>query len=270
MDTTEKICPLCAANLKDFVGCNDSPFYSCPVCGQFQLDKKEEKNINQNHLAAYLVYHAFINDPHASISECRFYTTRKNRRFLENGASLKNVNPGNMEPIYIDNDIIEAWYPKRFSERIDQILLYIADHTEHVGKPLQLSVSRLLNVLFVDRQEIDNRSTSPTKGQWTIRNKDELIQEASYMLRYLRQQSYIEADDFTEFKKINVILTPKGYARVEELQKNTANGRNGLVAMSFDTQRYFVRPFVKVLVRRDILLFLLMKSSIIILLRRNF
>lgn len=234
MDVTEKICPLCAANLKDFVGCNDSSFYSCPVCGQFQLDKKEEKNINRNHLAAYLVYHAFINDPHTPTSEYRFYTTRKKGRSLENGTSLKTANPGNMEPIYIDNDIIEAWYPKRFSERIDQILLYIANHTEHIGQPLQLSVSRLLNVLFVDRQEIDKRSNSPTEGQWIIRNENELIQETNYMLRYLRQQSYIEADDFTEFKKIHMVLTPKGYARVDELQKNTANGRNVLVAMSFN------------------------------------
>ena len=33
-------------------------------------------------------------------------------------------------------------------------------------------------------------------------------------------------------------MTPKGYARVDELQKNTSNGRNVLVAMSFhDTDK---------------------------------
>lgn len=245
MEATDKICPACTSTLKDINCSDDSIFYSCPVCGQFQLDIEGWKNINRNHLAAYLIYHAFINDPNASISEYRFYTTRKKRRFLENNDLLKNANPGIMEPIYIDNDIIEAWYPKRFSERVDNILLYIANRTQHVGQPLRLSVNRLLNVLFVDKQEADESCASSTLKKWSTRPENEYIQEANYMLRYLKQQSYIEADDFTELKSIDVILTPKGYARVEELQKNTSHGRGVLVAMKFGDDTKLLREAIR-------------------------
>ena len=232
--SNEVICPACTSNANQSYNF-PFMFYECPVCGRFELPVPLELcGINRNHLAAYLVYHAFKDNIPKSIIENRYHTTRSKEECDKYRKELEDQGLQGGYPVHMDADIIEAWYPKNFSERVDQILLYIANHTDHIGQPLQLLVNCLLNVLFIDKQEVDNGFNSPTRGQWIVRNEDELIQEANYMLRYLRQQSYIEADDFTEFKKIYVVLTPKGYARVDELQKNTANGRNVLVAMSFD------------------------------------
>ncbi len=138
----------------------------------------------------------------------------------------------------MDAEIIESWYPKTFAERVDKILLYIASHTEHVGQLLTLPKNLLLNVLFVDKQRMDNDVWSPTKNQWVERDEKEYIQEVNYMLGFLRHQHYIDTNEFVGSNLHSIVLAPEGYARVDELQKNTSSGRNVLVAMSFhETQK---------------------------------
>ena len=96
----------------------------------------------------------------------------------------------------------------------------------------------MLNVLFVDKQKIDDEFGSSTIGRWIVRDESDWLQEANYMLRYLREQGYIETEEFTEAKQHYITLMPKGFARVDELQKYSSNSRNVLVAMSFnDTQK---------------------------------
>lgn len=226
-------CPACTSNV--YTSKQDSyEFFECPVCGRFELKYPVEHcTFNRNHLAAYLVYHCYKNEASKIKSEYRYHTVRdkewcdKYRKEFEDGHNIAG------QPVHMDESIIENWYPKTFSERVDNILLYIAHHTEHIGQPLQLSVNRLLNVLFVDKQVLDENFSSKTRGQWIERSPDEFIQEANYMLRFLKKKNYIETDEFKELKTHSVILTPEGYARVDELQKYSANGRNVLVAMSF-------------------------------------
>lgn len=233
-------CPACTST----VNAHDSnqlyfEFFDCPVCGRFEL-KYPVKHcaFNRNHLAAYLVYHCYKDESSKIKSEYRYHTVRdkewcdKYHKEFEQGNNIAG------HPVHMDESIVENWYPKTFSERVDNILLYIAHHTEHIGQPLQLPVNRLLNVLFVDKQVLDENFFSETRGRWIERSPDEFIQEANYMLRFLKKKNYIETDEFKELKIHSVVLTPEGYARVDELQKYSANGRNVLVAMSFnDTQK---------------------------------
>lgn len=93
----------------------------------------------------------------------------------------------------MDQEIIEAWYPSNFAERIDRILLYLAEHTEHIGQRLTLEVNQLMSVLFVDRQRLDIDLVSAFYGQWVERESVEYIQEANFMLRYLKEQDYIKS-----------------------------------------------------------------------------
>lgn len=229
-------CPACTSDAMQYTYGDGLVFYACPICGRFELCYPVEKcMIDRNHLAAYLVYHCYKIQVG---SEYRYHTVRdkewcdKYRKKFEQGNNVQG------HPVHMDETLIANWYPKSFSERVDNILLYIAQHTEHIGQPLQLSVNRLLNVLFVDKQMLDDNILSSTRGQWIERSSDEFIQEANYMLRFLKKKNYIETDEFKELKKHAVVLTPEGYARVDELQKYSANGRNVLVAMSFnDTQK---------------------------------
>lgn len=232
-------CPVCTSVAKQYSDDVGFTFYKCPVCGRFELPfPTEDCTINRNHLAAYLVYHCYRNCitiiKSEFKSEYRYNTVRdkewcdKYRKEFEQGNRVYG------HPVHMDESIVENWYPKTFSERVDNILLYIAHHTEHIGQQLQLSVNQLLSVLFVDKQALDKSFFSETMGQWIERSSDELIPEANYMLRFLKKKNYIETDEFKELKTHYVVLTPEGYARVDELQKYSANGRNVLVAMSFN------------------------------------
>lgn len=231
-------CPACTSNVYSLKH-DGFDFFKCSVCGRFELKNPvEDCAFNRNHLAAYLVYHCYKKDSTKIKSECRYHTVRdkewcdKYRKEVKDGKNIEG------QPVHMDETIVENWYPKTFSERVDNILLYIANHTQHIGQPLQLSANQLLNMLFVDKQILDENVFSETRGQWIERTPDEFIPEANYMLRFLKEKKYVEADKFLGMDNFSVVLTPEGYARVDELQKYSANGRNVLVAMSFkNTQK---------------------------------
>lgn len=226
-------CPACTSEAirQPF---DDFYFYVCPVCGRFELGLElSNSKINRNHLASYLVYHCFPKNTVDERVEYRYHTFR-DKNFCDNSVhEFAAGNRVNGLPVYMDMDIIENWYPKTFAERVDNILLYLASHTEHIGQSLILPVNRLLNVLFVDKQRMVNGIFSSTEKRWVERYTKQYIEEANYMLRFLKQQHYIETDEFVELKPHSIVLAPEGYARVDELQKNTSSGRNVLVAMSF-------------------------------------
>lgn len=234
-------CPACTSDA-DYSPQIDFDFFTCPVCGRFELKRPHEFcSLNRNHLAAYLVYHCYKDNVTKMETEYRYNTVRdkewcdKYRKEFNDGKNIYG------RPVHMDSEIIETWYPKNFSERVDKILLYIATHTEHIGQTLKLHVNQLLNVLFVDKQMF-----SHVQNQWFERNKEEWIQEANYMLKFLMKNDYIESDEFKVMMPHAIVLTPKGYARVDELQKNTANGRSVLVAMKFDDETKLLREKIRI------------------------
>ena len=238
MEQTVK-CPACTSYYTHVSKQTDFELYECPVCGIFELRYPAENcTIDRNHLAAYLVYHCYKNNVTKSKPEYRYHTVRdkewcdENRKEFEQGKNIAGL------PVHLDKSIVENWYPKTFSERVDNILLYIAHNTQHIGQPMELSANQLLNVLFVDKQILDDDAWSSTNGQWIERSPDEFVPEANYMLRFLKEKNYVEADKFFGLDDFSVVLTPEGYARVDELQKYSSDGRNVLVAMSFnDTEQ---------------------------------
>ena len=60
--------------------------------------------------------------------ESRYYTTVSKEicDLLREG--------GRGYPVHIDFEVVEAWYPKNFAEKIDQILLYLRKHALHIGQ----------------------------------------------------------------------------------------------------------------------------------------
>lgn len=232
-------CPACTSQATEYNYGDGFLFYECPICGRFELSYPLTNClINRNHLAAYLVYHSYRQSERKGTIECRYHTVRDKEVCDKFKREYERGNYQHGYPIHMDQELIKAWYPSNFAERIDRILLYLAEHTEHIGQRLTLVVNQLMSVLFVDKQRLDIDPTSEFYGQWVERESVEYIEEANYMLRFLKEQGYIETIDFTVLKKHEVLLTPKGYARVDELQKNTSNGRNVLVAMSFhDTDK---------------------------------
>lgn len=205
----------------------DLIFYSCPVCGRFQLDVFEKLNLNQ--LASYLLYNGF----RKGLFEYRYHTVLDKETCDKYRKDFDNGNNAHGRPVHMDADIIENWYPKTFSERVDYILLFLNSRIKHIGQQITLSYQELLSALFVDRKELDESSLYGI-DKWIDRTPDDCEREIKYMLDYLTKSSYIEYTDGPSKEEwVDISLAPEGYARVDVLQKNTSYGRQVLVAMKF-------------------------------------
>lgn len=227
---TEIPCPVCQSIVPCYsVRSPDAQHFRCPVCGEFEWSAEDYTNpLNKNQLSAYLAYHAIL----PKDDEDRYYTTLDKRLCDKYNQAYCNGDTHHGRPIHIDADIIANWYPKSFAEKIDQILLYIVSHAPHVGQVVHFSTEQFYSFLFIDRYEL-------SCGQYVLRSEDALKEEGEFMLTCLVKQGYIPdylrlQCDITQ----SIALMPGAYARIDEIQKNTANGKNVLVAMSFkDTEK---------------------------------
>lgn len=211
-------CPVCSSKASisvDYDLC--SSFVVCPVCGRFELFPYVMEDINYNHLASYLAYHAFYNRSHLD-SEYRYNTFLSKEKCDSYNKEFEDGNYTYGRPVHIDNDIIENWYPKTLSTRIDSIILYINNLTKHIGQYVKFSLNLIQSVLFIDRYE--------EKSNSTFRNGEECEEEIEFILEYLEKNELISRkngsceEDYCEIK-----LLPVGYKRVDELQKYRSYGK---------------------------------------------
>ena len=218
----KKKCPVCGTEVPSSTNHDRYlVFYHCPVCGMYQVGAfwKERSHFNMNHLAAFLAHNAY--NP-ADVFERRYYTTAEKETCDE----LQEEGKGH--PVHIDSEIVEAWYPRSFSEKIDLILLYLHKHAPHIGQTIQFSAQKLYSFLFIDRYDLAN-------GQYAPREDDTIEDEAKFIIKCLIQQGLIVDGGKLPFAAAQrFTLTPCGYARIDELQRYTGNGKNVLVAMSFN------------------------------------
>lgn len=183
--------------------------------------------LNDFKLPAYLFYHRFANDD--SI-EYRYHTTLSKEKCDEYKKEFESGNNTHGHPVHMDLEIIENWFPKTFSERVDAILLHLSSLAKHVGQSIEFSNLELFSLLFIERKEVH---AFTERVDW--RGMLDCSEEATYMLEYLESSSYIKCNtspqDLT--RGLSLRITPKGYSRIDELQKNTSFGKCALVAMKF-------------------------------------
>lgn len=204
----------------------DLSFFMCPVCGRYEFG--ENNVFNENHLPSYLFYNAFMKTMLRGV-ERRYHTSLSKEKCDEYRKGYEQGDISNGFPVHMDNEIVEAWYPKSFAERVDDVLMYICAHTEHVGQQISISFYGMLSLLFVDRKERE-----PFTGNTLWRGDNECKEDAIFLLDYLKDSGLITYYfGPTMDVALCLRLSPKGYARVDEIQKAMSHGKNALVAMKF-------------------------------------
>lgn len=237
-----KSCPICGAEATAHPDYEKSlVFYNCPVCGRFELSPHNRMNYNK--LASYLLYHAFRAENYA---EYRYHTELEKELCDQYRKEFDSGNNTHGRPVHMDTELVDAWYPKTFSERVDNILLYLGTHIPHIGQKITLEWHKLLSILFVDRYDVEPALHNPNYLNQTQRDDGDCDLEVQYMLNYLQNSGYIEwIPGSTGDDAEAISLTPQGYARIEILQKNTAYGRNVLVAMKFGEDTIPLREAIR-------------------------
>lgn len=204
-------------------------FYVCPVCGRYEIHfdlSSDEIDFDLNQLGSYFIYNGFK----YGISERRYYSNRDKEWCDEWSNKCKEGDITHGHPVFLSKENVENWYPKIFSEKIDRILLFLNKEIKHIGEDVTLSKEELYSAFFVDRFDYST-------GKREERDTDIQLKQADYMLDYLADRNYIRSNIGGNWWSDNnttiMSLLPEGYARIDELQKSTANGKNVLVAMKF-------------------------------------
>ena len=236
----KKKCPVCDTETLAYPDHDRvAVFYTCPVCGRFEISAYNKFDYNK--LAPYLAHNRF---PQGGLNY-RYHTDLDKEICDKYKKEFENGDCSHGHPVHMDADIISAWYPKTFSERIDKILLYLNNQIKHIGQQISLSYQELLSVMFIDRKEYSD-SYSYGSSISKDRDNDECKHELQYMLDYLKKSSFIEYEEGSNENNWAVIsMSPSGYARIDVLQKNTSYGRNVLVAMKFGEDTIALREAIR-------------------------
>ncbi len=237
-------CPVCGTqniSLGSYDIQSLTVFYNCPTCGRYELSQFNRlEHFNKNRIPSYLFYNRFIDD--SSQAEYKYHTI-KPKDFCDSCNEAENGDIRYGHPVHMDNVLIDVWYPKTFSERVDYITKYLGNHIEHIGQEIKFSSSEMLSLLFVDRFEM---SKSVTGSELVKRPGEACNEEAKYMLDSIAGSGIIEYTyGVEETEAVFIRLTPKGYARVDELQKNAAYGKAVLVAMKFGDDTKALREAIR-------------------------
>lgn len=209
------ICPLCGeySNQIRYIDVFKRYEGVCDTCGKFSISEYTLADVDRNKIASYLYYHS-IYDESAKSFKTNFSIHRKQEKVKENETCL----------LY---EQIENWYPTTFSEKINIFLLHLYGKTKYMGDKVYISPTQIESACFVIR--------------FFNGNDDNRNNQVQYFIGYLKNQGDLTPDSFfTEY-----CLAPKGYQRVDELQKYNSSNPNVFVSMAFNDNTKDTREAIR-------------------------
>lgn len=237
-----KLCPVCGEHdIQIYL--NEGVFsnYDCYVCtccgGYFASDCWNYNGYSRLQVDSGTSY------SEEKLKSYLFYHKGKMRPFLVDEKMYESFNPKELTDIYnLTPSMVEAWYPKTFAEKVDKILLYMAQKTKYMGEELEFYYKDLIRVYFIGYKAIGNMQASIP---------ERVLKQIDYLNGYFEQASLLS---FANKKLVNSLqwsqeacfqITPKGWERIDELQKNHTNNRNVFIAMKFGDNTLKLRNALK-------------------------
>lgn len=216
------VCPLCAQKGIVINSSNSSGgrlySFTCPNCGQYfgpeefiyqPEELKDYHGCTMEQVRQYTYYHRQAPKEIGKIEvrpvfcEAAFFK----EHVLQKYQSVYNISP----------EIIQAWYPQNFSEKIDKVLLLLAKKSVYDGAYVNVSKEERELLFFISNKHCQG-----------VDKTTERSLQADYICEFL------EKHGFCNFGGGFIQLTPKALDRVYELQKNNADNDRAFVAIQFD------------------------------------
>ncbi|MDR0461612.1 MAG: hypothetical protein LBH62_09380 [Nitrososphaerota archaeon] len=232
--TIDEKCVICSEQL------NEKPqffeymhiFYDCPVCGKFVTYQQYVNEFNKDYLRIFLFYNKH-NWPKKRglyfISSCAVFDKWKQAHQEDYGSAD-----------LVTEEVIEAWYPKNFNEKINKILLKMEQLSTNEGYRINFSRKQIESLFFVKTY-----SKEREQGQTYYTDKD-IVNQISFF------ENYLNAQKLTCFSTISNYgyLLSDGWKRVDELQKNQTHIKQVFVAISFAEEAIVIRERIEEGVRK--------------------
>ncbi len=245
-------CPLCGIPHTEIYGSPGDYFYcyECPNCGEFFIEnsirytdpqkvtypaEKERVRLFEK-IRTYLFYHP---------SELRpIIATEEEYQKLDktNWIEVYNLSP----------QMVENWYPKIFSEKIDLILAFLGKESKYVGYPLHYKLERFMRLFFIENKEFVFRQINYFFDYLMNEHliTDILFVKTGTSPMRAKKLSEIIAYDFPEesvLKDTNVqfVLSPEAWKCIYALQKSEDNNKNVFVSMAFNPGTDQIREAIR-------------------------
>lgn len=192
--------------------------YICPNCGRYVIADYSTFNADKHKTMSYL-----------------FYNKNKNENWTYFLGSEEQFNQylidrnSNTEISLITNEMVENWFPKKFSEKIDLILLKLAELSHFEGDYVDIKPFAI-SLFFCD-------STKTSTG---IKVGRELDAQIDFILNFLSKEEYL-----SDRECYVIQLSAKALERVYELQKYYSSNKNVFVAMKFGKETDQLREKIK-------------------------
>ena len=211
--------------------------YECPHCGEFFASRHWHYGEVDQILSNGKVYDI------QKLKSYLFYNQKETRPFLVDEETYKDFDKQEFSDICNASPaMVEAWYPKTFAEKVDKILLYLAHKTKYMGEELDIYYQDLAKIYFIEHNSIED--IQHTVPQAVLRQIDYLNAyfESGGLLTFANHGFVYPLQWKQEFYPT---LTPKGWTRIDELQKNHANNKNVFIAMKFGDETMDLRKILK-------------------------
>ena len=168
-----------------------------------------------------------------------FYHKGEMRPFLVDEKTYSKFEKNDFSHIYnLSPTMVESWYPKTFAEKVDKILLYLAKESACMGDSISLTILQLGRVYFIINENYYGKEAALK----FVEN------QVDYFNSYLIETGYItiEQDHIFDWNNgYRIMIAPKGWARIDELQKNKINNVNVFIAMKFGEDTLELRKTLK-------------------------
>lgn len=232
----ENTCPVCGFNATRHSFGSECNLIECKCCGRFiasdvngRILSESGNDYDINMLASFLYYNNVLNER----SKTPFYYLP----FCNSFDALKKQFP---DLQMLKPEDIEAWYPKTFSQKIDKIMLALGKLSKFDGDNISLSRAASWSLLFIKRFDQD--------GIYFPETAKVIDAQEKHIVDFLKDQEFIDMN-YTKKnsspKRVEIVVLPKGSAKIDELQKYQTNSNQAFVAMSFSEEMEPVREAIR-------------------------
>ena len=217
-------CPFCGQNAKyQSIVAIPGDFVNCPTCGRYALSSF--KDSMKDEIASFLYYSEYAHRPSSSFNDgpCIFLGEYK---------EFEKMVDSYPQGRYVSQEEIHAFYPRKFSDKIDRILLGLAEKSPYMGYDVRLTHSELISAFCIKRCEGAEKRFPEEK----IKDQVDLLED------YLEENKLIDIRKYENF--CIVTLLPSGWKRVDELQQHRKSD-TVFIAMSFAPDMSEIREAIK-------------------------
>ena len=214
----KQLCPICHrhSNVMENRGLHWL-FVECDVCGTYNIARSL---IDDNFECAGGKYDVDM------LASYLFYNNDKIKaEVLVNGQETPGGYYG-ITPKLVDN-----WYPKTFSEKVDLILLKLAELSTFDGDSVDVS-NCVKELMFCRKMK-----------SFAIQPSGETNPQIAFLEDYIIQQNYIKKQSSRSIRLYQ--LLPGGIDKVYNLQKTQSTNKNVFVSMAFNDDTKATREAIR-------------------------